>query len=608
MNLDLKIQAIQPENIDKNSYSIAHQFTKPEDELLRKRGQLFLAMSISTDGSFDLPAATKLFIEHVNGRYYVLNEYSPLKNLEKSFKSGLNLLENFRGTEDSHHLGNPVFKTKISIAMALIWNRVLYTINLGDNANYIIRGSGARDMNIEPAEMVNINSLILEDDDVIMIGTEVFEKNFPVKTIIENLTGISQRMANSEDSESMSLVLIKVNEQKTEKKSKNKTPLLLHNSFFNYISNLKNKLRKEKGLSDEFEVFQSKKTTPISSISGLNSEKTDLTHSTISSKPIRINTKKQYSPVTFIVGLLLIIMLGIGGLFVYRESTIKPNPTNSQNISNNRDFKNSENQGISEKKPPEITAPLIIDIETLSKSINLSSYGLFGENKIIFYSDADNSVYIYDISKKERLKVDITSDNINKIRCFTKFCILASNEIIYVLDPNTPEKIDKYNYDLSEDIIDVSTYGTSGYLLTPQNIYTFRIGDQDPVFKSWITTADKLSGGRSMLINTDIYVLDNNIVKKYASGRRSNFDIKSDGSETSGLVNSIKSSLYLYSEPTAEIYKVNLVNGESTKIISLKDFGFVDTIRPSDIVMQSDSEKKVYIKYKNSIYNIDLPK
>ena len=85
MEISLKVQNIGANyNPEAKNIVITHEFDVPSDQLLMKRGRLFITLKISAGGNFNLKDTASLFLDSVQENFYRLTEETPLHSLEKA--------------------------------------------------------------------------------------------------------------------------------------------------------------------------------------------------------------------------------------------------------------------------------------------------------------------------------------------------------------------------------------------------------------------------------------------------------------------------------------------------------------------------------------------
>jgi len=600
MDFSLKIQNLGIENIPVDGHlAISHEFDIPDDQIETKRGHLFAILDISANGNFDVSAIAKLFIDSVQENYFRISEDTPLHAIEKSL--------NKARTQISQ---SPEAELRLSFCTALIWNKILYTSYFGKPAAYLIRGTGARNLGINITEQeIWTNSSILDDEDVILIGTEHFATRFPATEIINNLGSISQEISQSENSNDLVAILIKVDSNE-EKRKPNLIENIKNTDIKGTISTsfwkLKEKVLQNDKLSDKFKIYQSKKVAPISSISGLTKTiaSEDLKSGSNLSKIKRIskNGTKNKKIKRLAVGLVMLSIFGFINMKLFYNNKKEPETRAllSSKITKT-DNKNGEVIGTNAKSD-KIDA--LINLQSVSGKSSPMLISYMKDDKIMTLDTVSHTLYQTDISTKDSKSLTDKFERPMLLKCGETYCYVYGNKTLYVVDPKTPDRIEKYLINI-EDIVDIEPFGNAVYFLTSNNIYIHTLLSDES--QSWLKEGESIIEAKSFSINSDVYVLSNRNIFKYANEKLQK-DFVVDNSHLLEPIQIEISAKYIFVLDSAQnnlvIYNKN--NGSFYKKVSISDETSAND--PDSFVLVENSTNlnpTVIIKSGTYLYQLD---
>ncbi len=607
MSFELKVQTIQP-NISEimGSTAIAHDFPKPDESILSKRGRLFIVVSVVDAYEFDLSSLLKIFSEHIHEEYYKNTDSSPLKSLEFAVKSGIDFLSSLKSTDEKKFLIDKNTIPNISLSAAIVWNSILYTANIGPVANYVVRGSGTRDLNDEEIQNnweIYSNSIILESEDVVIIGTSKFASDYKAKNILENISGLSTKLLTDPNSIEIAALLIKIIQPPIVNNKRDKSmakPLIT--SVFSAFSNLKNRLSPEGSLSEEFKPFQNKKSAPISSITGLAD-----THEIKkpSSRPRRIRKVNNNNKLKSGIGILVIVAAVILGITFYNNTIAnRENSRDDEKAINIIPTGDNDNSIESDSTVRDVPAIYVFNEKKNYANLEISSFAIYEKENLVIYSRSDKGIYYFDKANNSLKKIIDDVDSLEQLKCYVRFCIFQGNNIVSLVNPSTPEKVDKYPVESKYRIFDIDYFSDRIYLLTSDNIVSFKIGESNPQITEWIKSTEKIENPVSMTIDSNVYVIDQLIVKKYLNGNKQVFNLSPEAPKNPSKIFSDTKYIYVYDQVDSTI-RLFLKNGTSHKNIALGDFDFSEEINSQTLQLTQEtsvSQPNLFVESDNMIY------
>lgn len=614
MNFELKIQNIS--NIDSltsNKLAITHSFEIDDPELLNKKGKLLAVLSIKTSENINLSSAVKVFLDTLRESFYRITDETPLSSLENAVSQALRMLYSVKTSTEDYTLGSKELHTEISLSTALIWNRVLYTNYYGGGIGYILRGSGIRDIsaqNNNPNEIWT-NSSILDNEDVIIIGTKEFAKTFPANTIIESFNEIPSLIAENSERNLISAVFIKLNSSKNEESSTSSNKGLFKNlankgGLTEKVSMIKDLLSKTEKLSDRFKIYQKKKVAPIASISGIMATpqtggnlKTGLTTSKRLNKE---RSKKSYKRIaTTITGVFILGFISVGG---YYAATAKNNSdqNNAQVLNYSTINPDALPEGSENKEDQKPTYTDIHKLIEIQKNINFVDFYVKNESTIDYISDKNGNLEEINLST-QKVTTLAEFDSPQFLRCDTKLCYLVDKQSLQVLEPKENPNIDKYLISNVGIINNIHPYNNRVYILSGSSIFQQQLLSSDSP-TGWIQDGTTFSRPIDLAIDGNVYVLDGkNVVKLYAGRKIAEYDLSDRISEGSDIEVDIR-NFYILDRQKRAILSFNKGTGEFVKEIALTD-EFDPSIPEKIIAFEKTNVTTLYFLKNNKIFKVE---
>jgi len=608
-----KTQIVQPANTNtKRTYSISHQFDTPSDQIVTKRGVLFASLSVSTVVDFELESIAKLFLEHIQKTYYEYTDKTPLQALEASVQESISIIKNAKSKNEKTTFSDASAESELSLAICLIWNHILYIANIGQNANYVIRGSGSRDLledNNDTNEM-KIASILLFDDDVIIVGTEKFAEIFPAREILEHISIISSLIGDDPKYDKLSVLIIKTNAETEISKPKTQNKLAALGAIPSFFKKIAFWQHKTSGLAETFKPYQNKKSAPISSINELNKNFINKEISTQTQTRRRIKMNNRLDNTKTIIGVAIFLL--ITSLIV--STYLSYNQEEAINLNTNEDVLIPIDTLQTAKQDTLTTdestsAPLKATIQTtIDFNYQPTKIELYKENFVIYVAEK-KAIYFVDTKTKKSNAIVSDVNNFEQLKCFDKFCILAFNKLSYIFDPNLPTKIDKYSLNLNQEIIDIAIYTDRVYYLTPEMIYWVKIGDKESTVNTWLKNNIKLENALSFSIDTDIFVLESNKVRRFASGVEQKYELKGQNFQNAIFIYASKNELYLTDILNHQIYKFDEAKEIFTTKYSMSDYAqIINLDNLPYLKFELNKNPKAYFVNQKTIYFAELTK
>ncbi len=140
------------------------------EEFPPERGQLFAVVDLTADHSQDPEVVGKLVWDTLAEEYYAEEDETPVQALERAVYAVREKLQTISANM-SLDLGAAAFR-----------GEVVYYARLGHPALYFRRGEETFDL-LQGAEAVSVGSQILEEGDVLILGSPAFSENFPAEDL-----------------------------------------------------------------------------------------------------------------------------------------------------------------------------------------------------------------------------------------------------------------------------------------------------------------------------------------------------------------------------------------------------------------------------------------
>ncbi|OGC52282.1 hypothetical protein A2982_00380 [candidate division WWE3 bacterium RIFCSPLOWO2_01_FULL_39_13] len=611
MEFSLKIQHLGGnEALSENRIFLTHEFETPEENVLVKRGRLFIAIGLESAAGFDLSSAASLFFETTQESYYRVTDDTPLNAIEKSLNRAYQTLLSFRSENEESGLGSAESNLKFSFCTALIWNKVLYVSYLGHPAAFLIRGAGARNLGTEhPASEIWTNSSILDDDDVIVIGTEEFAKTYPPAEIISSLGSISETLRNQPEHEKLKAILIKT----SIKSSVSSESFLdrirntrIKNSITNSLRSVQDRIVKSQKLSDKFKFYQSKKAAPISSISRSSQKsavKPGLSAESVSKRISKVNRRKREAR-QIMVGLVMIAAAGYAGYRLIYSSPEQNNPESNLTLNSEEkeDKMYSEIMGIQSRN---LNYPLIANISDATEKFQPAGLAASKGNVVILLNSANSSLIQVDIETQKIEEIGIGFERAVIIRCGEglDLCGLYGGHDLYVVDPDTPDNIDRYTINL-DGVVDIYPYGRAVYLLTSGGIYKSAL-DSTSSPEKWSDDGENFFNASSFAVDGSVYVSAGGKIYKYYNKKLvADFSIDSSRLHDPGKIAVQGNTLYVMNLQTHSIALFAKQTGEF--LMEIKIEGYTTEAGPSLFTVTRGAKHKIIFLEGSYLYSIDL--
>lgn len=218
--IEVKVSKLEGSPLaEHGKFAQAYEYTPPEEELLEKRGRLFVVLDIAANPSFDAALAGKLIWDSLSEDYFSETEEPSIKALERAVLSAKNCLTNLttRPAEGEEAI-SPGLEAKgeveLNLAAAVVWSDpatngvgVFYLARQGKPAFYLRRAGQVQEL-LPGEEPGSIASIPVEDGDVVILGSQDFGKNFPPTSLPET-TFMEEEFQKGEQVPGLAAILLK---------------------------------------------------------------------------------------------------------------------------------------------------------------------------------------------------------------------------------------------------------------------------------------------------------------------------------------------------------------------------------------------------------------
>jgi hypothetical protein len=181
--LTAKTQELNPK-LPQYSSSFSKCLTiKPENqELLLKKGTLYVMFDLSGDSNFDTELVCKVILDVLHDSYFNSESISPIQSMERSI---LETKEKILQLSADTLTANPQ-SIVLNTMSAVLWGNVLYIVQFGSIKCYTLKSGG-----IIPIEMISEGnfstfSKVVDEDEVLIFCTDRFEKTVPPEKLLSS--------------------------------------------------------------------------------------------------------------------------------------------------------------------------------------------------------------------------------------------------------------------------------------------------------------------------------------------------------------------------------------------------------------------------------------
>lgn len=154
---------------------------KPENqELLLKKGTLYILFDLSGDSNFDTELVCKVIYDVLHDSYFNSESISPIQSMEKSV---LETKEKILQLSADTLTANPQ-SVVFNIMAAVLWGNVLYIIKFGSAKCYTLKSWGVIPMEMISEGNFSTSSKVVDEDEVLIFCTDPFEKMVPPEKLL----------------------------------------------------------------------------------------------------------------------------------------------------------------------------------------------------------------------------------------------------------------------------------------------------------------------------------------------------------------------------------------------------------------------------------------
>lgn len=185
-------------------FTVAQSYVPPGEETLKKRGKLFVVATLKGPTHFAVEAAGQLVLDALQAEYFSLLEGSPLPALEKAVSAAhRRLLDLLHGPSLANKEG-----VDFNLVAAVLWGQILYLAKLGLAAVYLLREGTLAEIGTAAETQVSVASGLVEDKDVLILGSASFREQFPPDILQNNLENLEDLMRKKEKREGLVALVV----------------------------------------------------------------------------------------------------------------------------------------------------------------------------------------------------------------------------------------------------------------------------------------------------------------------------------------------------------------------------------------------------------------
>jgi len=560
-------------------------------EVQLKKGAVYAVFNIQGEASFDTELVYKVTNDVIHNSYYQSDNISPIQSMEKAIAETRDKIAQL----SSDVLRSDQQAVKINLIAAVLWGNVMYFVKYGEMGCFLMREGIIKPVNMVSEGNFCAFSLVVNDDDVVILCSSAFEKELPPEKLLS--TNVSEQSLKPDQT----CLLLK---------------LLVDSSFTGdevvdfglekAITKNKSRAAVEKFSSFFAEIFAKLPKPKVAE------RITNISLPKVNRSPRRSNFKFQLWMLTPIA----LIILGVGIYFITKIPKVTPSPKTPTPQS-------SESKTVQTTQSAE-PQPNILGNEIRQQ--NDAAYKVARVNPEVFYD------------------LKITDPNVQptELVSFTSTIAVtdATTGKIYVSDRNTPKFtaqakvfpgirscinsdgklsfLDNTGYKLYNQLN--STVSSEGqmkadlaipysgfiYTLSSDTINKYTLPGSSPTV--W-GQSELLKNAKSMTIAYNIYVItsDNKLIS-FSAGKQTNFAVK-------GLENGFANGVKVVAD--LDLNNIYIADKGNKSVAVLDDKGSLikqyktekdETWADLKGIAVSPDEKILYVLSGSKVYQIDLSK
>lgn len=518
--------------------------TPDSSEVFESRGRMFVLLELyDASASCDLTLTMSLIADALQESYFSVLDGTPITALEKAI---LDVKQKLAALQQSS--ANPASPLYIGLSVVVVWGKVVYISQLGDNNITLLRKGEQKVIAEKAGGDVNVSSGILEEGDVLICATDNFVKRFPYDFIVKNSSRIEQEVGSFEDSQRLGCLIVSV-------AAKN---ILAKSSLVNIITPKRN-------------------------------------------RPKKIS-KKTVSAVVAVATAMSLI-----GVIFSRPISIKKD---ENNIAQQTESTVSISQV--ETSQDVIPTPLVDFKRRLAKDINLSSFVVLGKTVSAVVQDSGEGYIVdLESDETDGIKeLEISQSKVYGLSYLEgKYYILTEGGVYAGGDLSTMV-LQKVNGDLPKDITGFAVYNGNIYILSPaeNQIYKLAATADGYAVSSWITGEVAIASAKSIAVDYYAFVLlRDGTVLQLLKGEKTNWSLTNAPATTADAI-----SLFAPSETTYLylLYSNGEVAQFSKEGVFVKTFKSGKSLEKAEIksffVDESNAESpQIYLLNSNQVFKLE---
>lgn len=494
--LSAKIQQLNaPTVLQGRAFSSCINVEPEEQNLILKKGIIYGIFDIASTEEIDSNLVKTIIHDSIKESYFQSESISPIQSLEKAI---------IDVKEKVTHLliKSPEHKVNFNLLTGVLWGNVLYVVQFGEGACYLVRQGEIRPINTMSEGSFAAASGVVKDEDVVIFSTKQFNEKYPPNKLLS--------MAISEQSllpsESCALLKFIVDTSFTQDE--------IVDFGLEEASNNQNKVK------DLFVKIADKAKETRKKIQGTRKEKNTPEQTT----SIRLKPERKSKMGLKIAIPVLLIALSISIFFTIKNKNKKDEQKNTQ-TKQEQDVKAAEDVKVVVEEPKDNLENIFYDLKITDSQANPSEIEVF-ENNIVVADKTTGKLYISERQTAKFLEMGSNFAGINSLQKSDKDLFFADNEGFKYF--NIEKKAVSQSF---KQITGDTSAIYLGYIYTVKDGAVFKYTESGEGTATTLQEANwgKIEGTEkaiSMAVAYNIYMLsETGKLNVYTSGEKANFEL-----------------------------------------------------------------------------------
>ncbi len=181
--LTAKVQQLNPTLPQYSSLFAKCVVIEPEThEMMLRKGAVYTIFDIQSEASFDTELVYKVTNDIIHNSYYQSDNISPIQSMEKAVTEARDKIVQL----SSDVLRSDHQAIKINFISAVLWGNVMYLVKYGEMGCFVMREGMIKPVNMISEGNFCAFSLVVNNDDVIILCSDAFEKELPPEKLLSS--------------------------------------------------------------------------------------------------------------------------------------------------------------------------------------------------------------------------------------------------------------------------------------------------------------------------------------------------------------------------------------------------------------------------------------